>query len=208
MNSKKLFIVLLSSLFLIFAGSIAITVYSVKIFSKSGEELMNSKTEEAILKNDIKELKKAKLDLKKYLELDKVARAIVPQEKDQARTVREIIALANESKIGIDSIKFPESTLGQKLPPKSKSTNKSRSTMPEGSTQIMEIEGLKGVYVMPIDVVVGEDNATTYSQLIDFLSRLEKNRRTSHINSLSIDNSEKDSKLIEFSIQINAYIKP
>lgn len=61
---------------------------------------------------------------------------------------------------------------------------------------------------MPIDVDLGEKTPITYQQLLDFLRRLESNRRTSHVTNISIQPNKDNRDLIHLSLRINVYIKP
>ncbi len=209
MSSKKAFYALLGTLALVVICSIAGTIYGTSMLKKTGDVLLERKLEEAVLEKDEEALAQAKQDIEKYKELDQIARAIVPQEKNQARTVRELVAIAAQSGIQIESINFPESTLGQE-PAKSSKSKSSKSTpaAPPGTTQLVPVEGLSGVFAMPIDVQLREDAPVTYSQLLGFLERLEQNRRTSHVTNISIQPDEDNRTLVHFSLQINAYIKP
>ncbi len=203
MTSKKVFYALMSLLALIVIGSIAGTVLGTGLLKKSGDSLMERKLEDAVLEKDAEALIRAKRDIEQYKELDQVAKAIVPQEKDQARTVLEIHTIASQAGVVIENISFPQSELGQ--PPVK---GKKKSTLPEGATQLTEVEGLKGVFAMPIDITVSQDAPITYNQLLDFLQRLEKNRRTSHVTNITIQPDDEDRSRVHLSLQINTYIKP
>jgi len=203
MTSKKVYFLLLGVLGLVILASIFGTLYGTDMLKKSGDKLTEKKSELAVLKKDEEELIKAKRDIDKYKDLDLVAQAIVPKEKDQARTVRELYAIATQSKVQIESIQFPSSELGQ-----SSSKGKKKSTVPEGVTQLSEIKGMKGVFAMPIDIKLSETAPITYPQLLDFLQRLEQNRRTSHVTSISIQPDKDNRDLIHLTLRINAYIKP
>lgn len=203
MTSKKVFFALLGALALVVIGSIAGTVIGTGMLKQSGDTLLERKLEDAVLEKDAQALTLAKRDIEQYQELNQVAQAIVPQEKDQARTVLEIHTIATQAGVEIEGITFPRSELGQ-APAK----GKKKSAIPEGATQLTEIEGLKGVFAMPIDVTINKNAPITYTQLLDFLQRLEKNRRTSHVTNISIQPDEEDRNRIHLSLQINTYIKP
>jgi hypothetical protein len=201
LNSKTVFYILLGILGLVVLGAIAGTLYGTGMLEKTGNTLLERKLEESVLEKDEQALAQAKRDIEQYNELEQVAKAIVPQEKDQARTVRELVAIANQAGIRIDSITFPPSTLGQAPAKGSK-----QPTGPTGTTQLTPVEGLSGVYSMPISVEIG--SAVTYDQLLGFLRSLEQNRRTSHVTNISITPDQENRALVNFSLQINAYIKP
>lgn len=201
-NSKIVFFGLLGTLGLIIAAAIAGTVYGTNMLEKTGDNLLERKLENAALERDEQSLSQAKRDIEKYKDLEQIARSIVPQEKDQARTVRELVAIADQSGIRIESISFPSSDLG------GTGTTRGRSASPAGTTQLIPVEGLSGVYAMPIDIQVSNTTPVAYSQMLGYLERLENNRRTSHVTNLTITPSEENRDLVTFSLQINAYIKP
>lgn len=207
MNSKKAFYLLVAVLCLTLVGAAYMTIQGTKMIKKSGDVLLQQKLEQAALEKDEQALLQAKRDIEKYKELLQVAKSIVPQEKDQARTVRELVSLAQQSGISIESISFPASTLGQKQTGMKKGSNK-QQTGPEGTTQLVPVEGLSNVYAMPITVTVNEANSVTYDQLLAFLGKLEQNRRTSHVTNLTITPSQDDRSKVTFELQLNAYIKP
>lgn len=209
MSSKKTFYVMMGALVLIVLCSVAGTMYGKNILKQSGETLLDKKREKAVLAKDEEALTQAKQDIEKYKDLDQVARSIVPQEKDQARTVRELVAIAGQSGVQIESINFPESTLGEKPTGSKKSKDKkAQPAPPAGATQLTPVEGLDGVFSMPITLQLSKDAPVTYAQLLGFLKKLEQNRRTSHVTNISIQPDEDNRNLVHFSMQINAYIKP
>jgi hypothetical protein len=60
---------------------------------------------------------------------------------------------------------------------------------------------------MEITIQVSEI-APTYNQLIDFLSRLEQNRRTAQVSTITINPSTVNRNLVEFSLTMNVFVKP
>lgn len=205
MKNKRIFQLLLVVLAIVVLGSIAGTIYGTSMLKKDGSALLEKKLEKVVLGKDEETLTKAKRDIAKYQELNRVAQAIVPKEKDQARTVREIYAIANQAGVQIESIQFPDSSLGQSA---AKGKAKKKTTVPEGSTQLVEVHGLKNVFAMPIDIGLSEDAPITYNQVIDFLRKLERNRRTSDVTNISIQPDKDNRDLIHMNLTINAYIKP
>ncbi|MCA9332048.1 hypothetical protein KC968_03860 [Candidatus Saccharibacteria bacterium] len=203
MTSKKVFFVLSASLVVVLLGSLTATIYGVKLLKKSGDELTNLKVENQALINDKQTISKAKDDIEKYEHLETIAKSIVPQEKDQAKTVREIIAIADKTSVPLDSISFPESELGQK-----KGKNDKKTAAPSGFTQITPVKGITGVYVMPITVNSKVDQPVQYSQVLSFLQNLEQNRRTAHITDITITPDSENRSLVSFSLTINIYLKP
>src|SRR5690606_4554964 len=122
------------------------------------------------------DLRQAKKDIAEYSDLEEITKSIIPQEKDQANTIAEITTHANRAGISLGVIEFPSSELGQ-VQKKGKKT----VTIDSSMTQLTELEDIKGVYVMPIDVSNHSKSPVAYEQIIEFLRLLESNRRTAQV---------------------------
>ncbi len=214
MNSKKMFFVMSGLLGLLFVLAIATTFLGTKLLKQKATRLTELKLESRTLEDQQTALTRAKKDIEKYAELNIVAKTIVPQDKDQVKTVREIVKIAADSKISLRNISFPTSSLGQAAPkpvavadsddPAAKPAAK--TTAPP-QTQLKVAEGLNGVYVMEITVQSLTDNVT-FDKLISFLEQLENNRRTAHVTSLTISPNVSDRSKLTFTAILNVYIKP
>jgi len=193
MKSRQLFFVLATIVLLLSLGVIGAGVGANMLLTTKSNELSKLKAKEQAMDDTQVGLNRSKSDLKRYAELNNIAKAIVPQDKDQTQTVREIVKIAKDSGIThLTSVTFPSSTLG--------------TTGSSTLTQLTAVKGMSGVYTLPITVAVNEESAVSYSQLISFLSGLEQNRRTAQVASLTLTPSEKNSN-IAFTIVINEYIK-
>lgn len=208
-NSKQAFLAMLGLTVLLVAAAGFITSYGLGELKKKGDELTELKTTQEVLTTRQNDLTSAKQDIKKYEELEKISKAIVPQEKDQAVTVREIVTIAQQSGIPLESVQFPSSDLGAITSKKTtKSKSKAKSKVDPNKTQLSEIPGTTGLYGMEITIKSNTNNAIPYNQLLGFLERLEQNRRTAHVTNISIQPSENDRNLVTFTITLNVYIKP
>lgn len=190
---------------------IATVVLGNTLVNKQSAKLLNLKLDNRVLDEQQSALTIANKDIQKYTDLNKVAKSIVPQDKDQAKTVREIVTIAKESGIPIASISFPSSTLGQAAP-KTANTPDSTSTAPKVTvppvTQVKPVEGIVGVYQMEITVQSDSSQPVPYSAFINFMKNLEKNRRTAQVSNITITPYSKDINLVTFSLGINVFIKP
>lgn len=194
MKSKQLYLVLVSVVILLSAGIVGAGVGANAVLTAKAADLSKLKAAEEAMDDTQISLNRSKSDLTRYAELNQIAKAIVPQDKDQTQTVREIVKIAQDSGIShLTSVTFPSSTLG--------------TTGSAALTQLTPVKGMTGVYTLPITVSIDEDNAVSYDRLITFLSGLEQNRRTAQVASLTLIPSEKTSN-IAFTIVINEYIKP
>lgn len=213
MQSRRFFFVMINllclSIFLllgaVFAGNI--------LLQEQSKELNDLKVQNKIIEEQERSLTQAKRDIEKYQELDEIARAIVPQDKEQTRTVREITRIATESGITLNAITFPASSLGQKsaaAPTQSSSEegggDSSKPKTPP-ITQAQPVSGLSDVYALEIVISTPENRPVPYNRFLSFLERLESNRRTAHVDKISIKPSSGGTGL-SFVLTLNAYVKP
>lgn len=200
MTSKRLYFVLLGLMVLMVLGSVVGVVMGDSRLRKQSSQLSQLKLDSANLDQQQTVLNQAKKDVVKYSELTNLVKAIVPQEKDQARTVREIVQLANQAHISIASISFPSSSLGQAV---------SGKTTPTGNTpttQVKAVSGISGLYQMDINIQTGQ--LVSYDNLLDFLHRLETNRRTAQVSSLTIQPDANNRNLVTFTLSLSVFLKP
>lgn len=202
MNSKKAFFAMLGVVIFLIGLCGAGTYFANRLLKSEGDKLVEHKLEQAVLERQSAALEQAKKDIAEYEELEKIAKTIVPQEKDQAITVLEIIELAEKSGISIGSIQFPDSLLGDIK------QGKTTSTVDPNTTQLTPVTNLKGVYAMEINVQSDQENPVSYGKLLDFLKRLENNRRTAQVTSVSIQPSEENRNLVTFTLILKSYVRP
>lgn len=213
MNSKKFFFVMIGIIVLTASLTIGGIVLGGSMLKKKSAELVELKLQDQLIEAQETALNQAKKDVEKYQELNEIARAIVPQDKDQARTIREIIALAGQSRIQISSIDFPTSTLGNKRPvataPATSATEGAAAApvVQPPPSQLTPVKSINGVYEMEISLGISNKNST-YLQLIGFLERLEQNRRTAQITNLTIQPNNTNRNLLNFNLTMKVFVKP
>lgn len=142
--------------------------------------------------------------LKKYADLNTIAQTVVPQDKNSDIVVRQIINLAAQSGISnlAGGITFPSSSLGSSTSTTGANPNSSQNKL----TQLTKVKGISGVYDLPI--TVQQSDTVSYSHFITFLRKLQQNRRTANISSVSITPDTKNPSQVTFSLVIDEYIKP
>jgi hypothetical protein len=228
LNSRRVFFLMIGALVVVISLGIAILVIGNSFLQKQSNKLVDLKLQYRIPEANQTALKQAKADIQKYTELKNIAKTIVPQQKDQAQTVREIVNYAREtydpttkSDIKILSITFPSSSLGQAAPvPVAGSPGSSGSVASGGTssktvtppvTQVQPVQGVPDLYVLPITVQSDPATPVTFKQITAFLAKLEQNRRTAQVSTLSIT-PQKDAAStkagLSFTITVNVYIKP
>lgn len=202
MNSKKAFYILTGVIVLLVGLAGFMTFQASKMLGQKGEELAQLKAQNEVFDDREKILVQARADIERYTELEQVAKAIVPQEKDQARTVRELTAIAEQSGVPIASIQFPSSALGEVQ----------RGARPNQAnpltSQLTPVVGTQGLFAMEITVQSDRESPIAYTNLLSFLEQLEQNRRTAHVVNLNINPEQDNRNFVTFSVTLNVYIKP
>lgn len=193
MNSKRFSYLMIGVVTLLFIVIIGVTIMGDALFKKQSEKLSNLKAQNQVIKEQEVSLAQAKSDIEKYTPLDEIAKSVVPQDKNQAKTIREINSIASDSGIKLQQISFTSSNLGQGS---------------QNISQVSPVEGIKGVYSLEITVSSGDTNPVSYYKFLKFLEKLEANRRTAHVSSINVTPSEKNTGTVSFSLVLNAYLKP
>lgn len=205
MSSKRAFFIMLGVIVLLIGLCGGATYLSSQLITAEGDKLYDLKLQSAVATRQAQALDQAKKDIEKYEELEQIAKTVVPQEKDQARTVLELVNLANEAGIEIVSVEFPQSELGRAGSGRGAARNR---IVDSNTTQLVALDRPKGVYSMEIRVQADPTIAIRYSQLIDYLQKLENNRRTAQVTNISVSPSEQDRSRVTFSIRLNSFVKP
>jgi len=200
MKAKQLYYVLSISLVLLFGGFLGVAYEANKLMSNQATKLSKLRGDSAVLDALQLSLVKNKQDIAKYSDLNTIAETIVPQDKDQAEAVREIVNLASQSGIPkLSSITFPTSSLGATVP-----TAKNNANL----TQLTPVKGMAGVYQLQLTVSLAAADEVNYSQFTTFLSKLEQNRRTAQVIIITITPNPRDPNKVAFTLIINEFIKP
>src|SRR5665213_2037617 len=112
MSSKRVYYLIIGLIVLLFIGILG-GAYGINslLQSRSGKVVLLKSTLAGLDQQQL-ELTKAKKDISSYTSLDNIAKVVVPQNKNQAEAVRQIVALASANGIFLDSMSFPSSTLG------------------------------------------------------------------------------------------------
>ena len=188
-----------------------------KMIQEQSNKLVEAKTQNKVIERQQIQLTQAKQDVQKYNDLNEISKSIVPQDKDQARTVREITKLANESGIKLKGITFTTSNLGEFTTPApapapaTPSEEGTAATPPvvaaPSITQVTPVEGINGVFAMSIVVNSLDTEPVPFDNFISFLEKLESNRRTAHVEDITVKPSD-DGTAVSFVLTLNAYVKP
>lgn len=204
MNSKRVYYILLALCFLTGIAIIAVAILGNSMLEKQSKKLVSLKLDNHVLDAQQTALSQAKKDIDKYQDLEKIANTVVPQEKDQAATVREIVKIADDANIKLSAITFPSSNLGQAVV--KSSTGTSVKTPP--ITQVKPVDNIKGLYEMEITIQQDVNSPIPYDRFISFLQKLENNRRTAQVSNVTVQPNIKDRSQLSFTLTVNVYIKP
>lgn len=221
MTSRKIYFLMIGINFILLSGLALSVVYGSVLIKDQAKKLNSVKIQNKVIEQQQTQLTQAKKDIETYTELNDITRAIVPQDKDQAKTVRELTKLAEESGIYLSTISFDTSSLGQATQNQAPQANNNASSgststtvtpspapAPQPSiTQVKPVEGIKGVYTLEIDVSSLESEPVPYSNFLTFLEKLESNRRTAHVDKINVKPSD-DGKFVSFTLTLDAYVKP
>ena len=216
MTSKRLYLVLLGGIALLFVGLIAGAYEVNSLVSSKSQALSVLKAKDKALSQQQAGLKVAKKNLSEYAELGQITRSIVPEDKSQAETIRQLSNIAASNKIKLASITFPASTLGgtAAAPVSAGTTATPAAPSPAAAaagaktSQLTPVKTIPGVYQLPIIVTSDNQNTASYYQLINFLADLENNRRTAQVTNLVITPDQSKPGNVGFVVTLNEYIKP
>ncbi len=207
---KQFFYIMTGVFSLSIIGGGAMLYTANGVLEKRSSNVVALKLESAEVEAQQSAYQAAKKDVEKYAYLNEIINSALPQDKDQARTVREIFLLAKQSGITIKSVQFPSSTLGAVT--SAAGASASATTKSSAVTQAKAVDGLKGVYSIETIVTPFADEKqykVTYSQLIDFLSKIESNRRAMQVASIQLTPlGQNASDSISFTLTLNIFIKP
>lgn len=215
MTTKRFFFLMVALSVVLPALIITTIVGGNKLLKSQASKLADLRAQNQVVEDQKIALVRGKEDIERYSELDEIAKAIVPQDKDQARTIREINAIAAESGISLQAVTFTESSLGEAAQPSAQNKNQTSSTSStastaqnqSGLTQVTPVEDIPGVYALQITISPPAEKPIPYQQFLSFLEKLENNRRTAHVDNISVTPVEGSSG-ITFTLTLNVYVKP
>jgi hypothetical protein len=211
MSSKHVYFGMIGCLVLLLGAIIGGTYFANQQLQQQAKKLQDYKTQQEVLRREQTGLVKAKKDIARYSELEKIAKSIVPQDKDQAQTVREIIKIAGEAGIKPTSISFPASSLGNTAPAGAGAAvtpKPAAGASKQSLSQLTPVKGMNGVYNLQITVLTDTNAPVPFSRFLDFLTRLENNRRTAQVSSIVLQPLTQDRNNITFTLTVDEFIKP
>lgn len=200
MKAKQLYFLLVSTCVLLGFGFFGLAYATNKVLGSQAKRLSTLRADSDVVNTLEVSLARNKKDIQRYSDLNKIAETVVPQDKDQAEAVREIVKLASESGIPkLSSVTFPSSTLGTVGPGARTNAN---------LTQLTPVKGLSGVYELQITITQDSSARVPYSSFITFLQKLEQNRRTAQVSAITVTPDQANHNQVGFTLTVSEYIKP
>lgn len=199
MKARSVNIALIVVIFLLLVAMIIASRVIVSGFGQQSVTLSALKASDQSLNNQISNLNNARANIAKYGALSELTKTIVPQDKDQAEAIREIVQLAAKNGVAIGRLAYPQSTLGT---PGAKPSSK------VNLSQLSAVKEMPGVYQLLIEVDSDPKAPVTFNQLVGFLQSLEGNRRTSQVSNVKLVPSSNQQGKLSFSLTVIEYIKP
>lgn len=211
MNSKRLFYVLAGSVALLTVGIFAGVYGANSLLQGAAKKVLDAKSQSAALDQQHTRAAKAKADVEKYRELGSIAKSIVPQDKDQAQTVRQLVRIAADNGVIISNITFPGSTLGAGAA--GGAAGATAPTPAAGGTstalsQLIAVPAISGVYSLNISLESEPTKSVPFDKFLNFLNDLEHNRRTALVTGISITPDPKKAGNVSFTLNLQEYVKP
>ena len=190
----------------------AIAVLGLNALSKKSSQLVDLKLKSKTLDAQLTSLALAKKQVEQYSYFNDVAKTVLPADKDQAKAVLTIFKLAKEAGISIANITFPTSSLGG-----SAGSSSATGSSSAAISQATPVEGINGLYSLQLTItpetgqIVPDDKVVTYAKFVDFLKRIERDRRTAQITQVVIQpilETSGPTNEINFTLIVNIFMRP
>ncbi|HEY5152555.1 MAG TPA: hypothetical protein VII55_01130 [Candidatus Saccharimonadales bacterium] len=219
--SQRLYYLLIGLIGLLLVG-LGAGAYGInQLLTSHAAQLTSLKAKNLALSQEQLSLVKAKKEVNTYNSLLKITQTVVPEDKDQAEAVREIVNIAAKNGVNLEAINFPASTLGTTgsssaaassgvATPAASASPGSASASSKASklSQLLPVKNIPGVYDLLITVQSNPNRPVAYNSFISFLSDLEHNRRTAQISTITLQPDTNNRSLLSFTLTLNEYIKP
>lgn len=194
MTTKRVHYLLISLLILLFIVLLATLHFGISTMKKQSQKIIDAKLNiakaqktESIYSSN-KELYLSNQDLAQKIN------DFIPTDKEQDLIVAQLNSYASQSQLTISAVSFPNSTLDPSIKQKVR-TDISQAT---------PVNGLTGVYEIPIVVTVSNTNPETINtdNLLKLLDLIESSPRNMRITSISYD-----AKSNEIQLNITLFVK-
>lgn len=207
MSSRGMRWLLIIALSLVAMAFMLICIGAFSMLDRQSNKLVDLKLQNHTAETQLANLPEVKKQVDKYGYFNNVAKTVLPSDKDQAQAVLDAYQMASQSGFLIQDLTFPTSNLGG-------SASGSASSAPSKAviSQATPVSGISGLYSIPLTITpqtapsVPADKKVTYAKFLDFLNRIETNRRTAQIT--KVDVTPTTSGDFNFTVTVNLFIKP
>ena len=213
LDSKKVRLILIGSLGLSVIAFGAAAFFGLSLLSAQSQKIVDLKVQNQNADAQLTNLESSKKQIERYSYFKDVAKTVIPSDKNQAETVLEIFQMADASGIAIQGITFPLSTLGLTTTTTGAQDATSPSSSKNALTQAKPVADIPGLYSLELTITPEADNKVptdkqiTYAKMLDFLNRIENNRRTAQITQVNVQ-PPTNTLPLSFSLTVNIFIKP
>ncbi len=216
LNSKNLRLAMLAGLAFSVIVFFGVTVAGLGRMGQKSKQIVDLKVKSQTADSQLSNLEIAKKQVEKYSYFKDVAKTVIPSDKDQAQAVLQINQFANQSGIALQNITFPASSLGLTTSATGVTAQQdatTKSSTHQAITQAKPVSGIPGLYSLQLIITDETDNSVpvdktaTFPKMLDFMRRIENNRRTAQISDITIQPATNNSSLT-FSLTVNIFIKP
>ena len=218
LDSKTMRYILLGALVLSIITFSAVLFLGLSVLGSKSKQTVNLKLQSHKAEAQLTNLEQAKKMVEKYSYFKDVAKTVIPSDKNQAVAVVEIGRMADASGLAIQSITFPQSTLGLTSPNAAAQDATAAGSSTAAISQAKPVSGIAGLYSLELTITPQSGNNVppakqpTFEKMISFLKKIENNRHTAQIASLVITppslNNAAASKGFSFIVTVNIFIKP
>lgn len=181
--AKRVFMILVG-VNLLMVGAIAGSfTMANKIAAQKSAQIADTKADIQTNDQAISDFKALQKSIDANKEISDIAAEVLPQDKEQSAALAELNQFSKSAGVPIRQVSF--------LPGKDGLTSPSN---------------LKGVSVLSVTV---HCEASQYSQLLNFLKKIESNRRRMQVTSVGLAPSDKTAGLLDrIDLSIDIYLKP
>lgn len=211
LDSKRLRLILFGVMAVSTLLFIAIIYIGTSVLSSKSQQMVALKVKSQTADLQLSNLEQSKKDVEKYSYFKQVAKTVIPNDKNQAQTVLDIFQIADAAGISIQTITFPSSSLGATAA--AVAQDATAATTQTAISQAKPVSGIPGLYSLDLTITPQSDKDTpldkaiTYPKMLDFLRRLENDRRTAQVTQINIQPAGTNQALT-FNLSLNTFIKP
>lgn len=188
MKAKVLFFILISTLLVICVTGGFVYVSLNDTLDEKIQEISSKNVDIEIAHLEKEQLLKLSSRLKELEDLQLKINEILPTEKDQSIIVSQLVAIARENNIGIESIAF-----------------ESNDNLPSSNSQLSPSTISSQISSIPVSV---QSNPVTYSQIKGFLASIKKLQRHVSMKTLSISKSEGSRLVFSTDLEVHIDVTP